>query len=98
MQEVFEEKEIFLSHIGQIVKNLIQGNHLYQERLNTDEMIQLMVNLFNRFSTEELKAITNDDLVKRIDSILVLEAVSGTLNDLTPEQIKMYEEAVERRW
>lgn len=98
MQEVFEEKEILLSHIGQIVKNLIQGNNLYQERLDTDEMIQLMVNLFNRFSTEELKAITNDDLVKRIDSILVLEAVSGTLNDLTPEQIKMYEEAVERRW
>ncbi|MEC4885022.1 MAG: hypothetical protein SAL70_27430 [Scytonema sp. PMC 1070.18] len=98
MQEVFEEKEILLSHICQIVKKLIQGNNLYQERLNTDEMIQLMVNLFNRFSTEELKAITNDDLVKRIDSILVLEAVSGTLNDLTPEQIEMYEESVERRW
>ncbi|KAF3886646.1 MULTISPECIES: hypothetical protein [Nostocales] len=98
MQEVFEEKEILLSHICQIVKNLIQGNNLYQERLNTDEMIQLIANLFKRFSTEELKAITNDDLIKRIDSILVLEAVSGTLNDLTPEQIKMYEEAVERRW
>ena len=61
-------------------------------------MIQLMVNLFDKFSTKELKVIPNDDLTDRIDSILVLEAVSGTLNDLTPEQMKMFESAVERRW
>ncbi|MGV0101820.1 hypothetical protein NSTC731_01138 [Nostoc sp. DSM 114167] len=33
----------------------------------------------------------------RIDSILVIEAVSGTLNDLTPEQIEMFDAAVKRR-
>ena len=98
MQTVSEEKKVLLSHISQIVKNLIQGNTFYQERLDTNQMIQLMVNLFDKFSTEELKAIPNDDLTDRIDSILVLEAVSGTLNDLTPEQMKMFEEAVERRW
>ena len=98
MQTVSEEKKVLLSHISQIVKNLIQGNTFYQDRLDTNQMIQLMVNLFNKFSTEELKAIPNDDLTDRIDSILVLEAVSGTLNDLTPEQMKMFEEAVERRW
>ncbi len=98
MQTVYEEKKVLLSHISQIVKNLIQGNTFYQERLDTNQMIQLMVNLFDKFSTEELKAIPNDHLTDRIDSILVLEAVSGTLNDLTPEQMKMFEEAVERRW
>jgi len=97
MQKVSEEKQVLLSHVSQIVENLIQGNTLYQERLDTDEMIKLMIHLFDRFSMEELKAIPNDDLIDRIDSILVVEAVSGTLNDLTPEQMKMFEDAVERK-
>jgi len=57
-------------------------------------MIQLIMHLFDRFSMEEVKAIPDEDLIDRIDSILVVEAVSGTLNDLTPEQMKMFEEAV----
>ncbi len=40
-------------------------------------------------------AITDNQLTDRIDSILVLEAVSGTLNDLTPEEIKIFDEVVE---
>jgi hypothetical protein len=39
--------------------------------------------------------IKDDDLIDRIDSILILEAVSGTFNDLTPEQVAVFDEAVE---
>jgi hypothetical protein len=39
--------------------------------------------------------IKDDDLIDRTDSILILEAVSGTLNNLTPEQIAVFDEAVE---
>ncbi len=60
-------------------------------------MNQLMIHLFDRFSVEQLKAISNEDLIDRIDSILVVEAVSGTLNDLTPEQMKMFEEALKKK-
>lgn len=57
----------------------------------------MLVDLFGKLSLEEMQAIKDGDLTNRIDKILVLEAVSGTLNDLTPEQIKMYDEAVKRK-
>jgi len=46
---------------------------------------------------EEFAVIEDEDLTHRIDRILVTDAVSGTLNDLTPEQMKMFDEAVEGR-
>ena len=61
-------------------------------------MVEHMVKLFDKFSTAELKAIGDRDLTERIDSILVLYAVSGTLNDLTPEQLEIFDAAVENRW
>ncbi len=57
----------------------------------------MLVELFGQLSAEEMRAITEHELTRRIDKILVLEAVSGTLNDLTPEQIKMYDDAVKRK-
>ncbi|MBX9254121.1 hypothetical protein H1Q63_09205 [Desmonostoc muscorum CCALA 125] len=83
--------------ISPIVETLIKGNSLYKVKLNQQEMIKMLVELFGQFSPEEMKAITEHELTRRIDKILVLEAVSGTLNDLTPEQIKMYDEAVKRK-
>ncbi len=44
-----------------------------------------------------MRAIDDNDLTDRIDSIFVLEAVSGTLNDLTSEQMKIFDAAVEVR-
>ncbi|MGI2903896.1 hypothetical protein [Tolypothrix sp. VBCCA 56010] len=54
----------------------------------------MLVNLFGKFSPEEMKAIPDNELSRIIKKILTLEAVSGTLNDLTPEQIKIFDEAV----
>ncbi len=56
-----------------------------------------MFDLFGDFSPDELQAIADDDLANRIKNILIVESVAGTLNDLTPEQIRMYDEAVEGR-
>ncbi len=55
-----------------------------------------MVSLLDKFSPDFIKAIFDNELVNRIDSILVVEAVSGTLNDLTPEQMEMFDAAVKR--
>jgi hypothetical protein len=97
MDTVSVNKEVLLSRVAEIVEKLIQGDSFFQGRLDKDEMIQHLVSLFDKFSPEELRAIENDDLIKRIDSILVLEAVAGTLNDLTPEQIEIFEADVEGR-
>ncbi|WP_414527334.1 hypothetical protein [Nodularia chucula] len=97
MQEVLNYNQELHNRISPIVDKLIQGNSLYQVKLNQHEMIEMLVDLFGQFSPEEMREINEDDLIKRIDKILVLEAVSGTLNDLTPEQIAIFDAAVEGR-
>ncbi|MDM9380299.1 hypothetical protein QUB80_06240 [Chlorogloeopsis sp. ULAP01] len=97
MQEVSSGRDAAVVRISEIIDNLIKGNSLYQERLNKEEMIQLLVRLLDKFSPDYIKAIPDNDLKHRIDSILVIEAVSGTLNDLTPEQMEMFNAAVEER-
>jgi len=37
------------------------------------------------------------DFLKRIDLIMTLERVSGMLNELSPEQLKIFDESVKRR-
>ncbi|MEL6459004.1 MAG: hypothetical protein AAFQ91_12220 [Cyanobacteria bacterium J06621_15] len=95
MQEIKKENPELMNRILPIVEKLIKASSLYQVKLKKDEMVTKMVDLFGEFSPEEFLAISENDLEKRIDSILVVEAVSGTLNDLTPEQIAIYDEIVE---
>ncbi|MGB6295759.1 MAG: hypothetical protein WBF90_06175 [Rivularia sp. (in: cyanobacteria)] len=95
MQEVKNQNPELQNRIKPIVEKLIKSNSLYQVKLKKDEMVTKLVDLFGQFSVEEFKSINDNDLEKRIDSILIIEAVSGTLNDLTPEQIAIYDEAVE---
>lgn len=98
MQEVSGERDVLVCRISAVVDNLFQNKSLFQEGLDRDEMIQLLVSLFEKFSPEELKAMTDADLTKRINSILVIEATAGMLNDLTPEQMEIFDAAVEGRW
>jgi hypothetical protein len=97
MQEVSSYNHELINRMSPIVENLFKDNSLYLVKLKKHEMIEMLVELFGQFSPEEMRAIKDDDLTKRIDSILILDAISGTLNDLTPEQIKMFDEAVKRR-
>ena len=95
MQETKNENNQFIERISPIVNQLFQSNSLYQTRLKKEEMLEMLVNLLSKFSTEDFKAITDYQLTRRIKKFLTLEAVAGTLNDLTPEQIEIFDAAVE---
>jgi hypothetical protein len=97
MQEVSNYTQELTDRISLVVEKLFKSNSLYLVKLKRWEMIEMLVELFGQFSPEEMRAIKDEDLTRRIDKILVLEAVSGTLSDLTPEQIQMFDEAVEGR-
>ncbi|MBD2607179.1 hypothetical protein H6G81_22280 [Scytonema hofmannii FACHB-248] len=94
MQEISNYTQELFNRISPIVKKLFTNSNFYIDRLNEQEMVEMLVNLFGKFSPEEMKAISDNELSSRIKKILTLEAVSGTLNDLTPEQIKIFDEAV----
>ncbi len=61
-------------------------------------MINKIYNLFIQSnSADDVDTITEDDLANRINKILVVESVSGLLNDLTPEEMRIFDEAVKRK-
>ena len=97
MQSVSSYTQELHNTITPIVNKLFKSSSLYTVKLNKQEMIDMLVELFGKFTQEEMRAIPEQDLIRRITKILTVEAVSGTLNDLTPEQIKIFEEAVEGR-
>ena len=97
MQEVSGKKDALISRISVIVDNLIQGNSLFKEKLDKNEIIKVLSTVFE-FSPEELKAIPDDDLTDKIDSIMVIEATAGMLNDLSLEEMEIFDAAVEGRW
>ncbi len=83
--------------IANIVETLFEERELLRDRLDKTEATQKMLDLFGDLTPKESQSISDAELTYRIKSILVVEAVSGTLNDLTPEQIRMFDEAVEGR-
>jgi hypothetical protein len=95
MQEVSNYTQELTDRISPIVEKLFKGSSFYTVRLKKQERIEDLVNLFGELSPEEFHNISDGELTRRIKKLLTLEAVSGTLNDLTPEQIKIFEEAVE---
>ncbi|QYX30257.1 hypothetical protein [Sphaerospermopsis torques-reginae] len=79
-----------------IVNKLIDNNPLYLENLNRQEMIDNINRNFDPASVPDVNSISEESLTKRIKSILSLHLVSGMLNDLTPEQMQIFDESVKR--
>lgn len=82
--------------ITEIVERLIDSQVLYQENLNRQEMIEVMKENFTLINVLDLNEISEDELAKRIKQILSLYLVSGMLSDFTPEQMRIFDEAVKR--
>ncbi|HIK03791.1 MAG TPA: hypothetical protein IGS40_03595 [Trichormus sp. M33_DOE_039] len=82
--------------LTEIVKTLIDNNHLYQENLDEQEMIAEINRTFDPTSVPDINSISEEELTKRIKSILSLHLVSGMLNDLTPEQMQLFDESIKR--
>ena len=82
--------------LTQIVQTLIENNPVYQENLELQEMIKVINQTFDPVAVPDLNSISEEELTRRIKSILSLHLVSGMLNDLTPEQMQIFDESVKR--
>ena len=82
--------------LTEIVETLIDNNPIYQENLDRQEMILMINQNFNPVAIPDLNSISEEELTKRIKSILSLNLVSGMLNDFTPEQMRLFDESVKR--
>ncbi len=97
MTQVDREYKIVFSRIPEIVADLLRGDRMF-ERLEKDEMIEcISVTLKKYLSPEEILAIDEVELTRRIDKLLAIEVMYRLLDDLEPEQIEMFDAAVSGR-
>jgi hypothetical protein len=82
--------------LTEIVKTLIDNNPLYQENLDKEKMLEVINRTFDPVAVPDVNSISEEELMKRIKSILSLHLVSGMLNDVTPEQMLIFDESVKR--
>jgi hypothetical protein len=82
--------------LTEIVRTLIDNNPLYQENLDKQAMIENINRTFDPAAVPDVNSISEEELTKRIKSILSLHLVSGMLNDFTPEQMQIFDESVKR--
>ena len=80
--------------LTEIVKTLIDNNPLYQENLDKEKMLEVINRTFDPVAVPDVNSISEEELTKRIKSILSLHLVSGMLNDVTPEQMLIFDESV----
>jgi hypothetical protein len=60
-------------------------------------MLEVINRNFDPVKVIDVNSISEQELTKRIKRILSLHLVSGMLNDLTPEQMRIFDESVKRR-
>jgi uncharacterized protein YfkK (UPF0435 family) len=96
-EQLTDYQQELTERISHVVDKLFRGSSFYMVKLDQYEMTATLIELFSRFSPEEMRAIKEHDLTRRISKILTLEAVAGTLNDLTPEEIAIFDAAVARK-
>jgi len=92
-------KNATFTRISGIVENAIQEDSQFQQELDPEEMISIVyTTIEENLSAEQLHALDDRELTRRIKKMLVLELVSGMLDDLSPEEMENFDAAVEGRW
>lgn len=97
MIQVSDNKEAVILRISPIVDRLLQSEHNYQDKFSFDEIMQVFSNLLEEVDAEEILNLKQEELTNRIKRVIAIEATAGMLNDLTPEQIELFDAAVEGR-
>lgn len=90
-----ETKDTVMRRISEIVDTLIEDNEIFK-KIDKPELMESLSILVDK-APEKLISITDDEITQRIETVMVIEAAGGMLKELTPEEMKVFEESVKRR-
>ncbi len=97
MTQTSMEKNIVLKRISEMIDQVMESKSIYQE-LDRDELIETFSKILDRVSPQILLPLNDERLKKRVRRVMATELLWTTPNDLTPEEIEMFNAAVEGRW
>jgi hypothetical protein len=82
-----------LDRIVEIVAHLLQSEILFKN-LQQDEVMKIFSDLLESSSWIASLNWDEDRLVRNVDWVMAVEATSGLLKDLTPEEMEIFDAAV----
>ncbi|NET58191.1 MAG: hypothetical protein F6K47_19150 [Symploca sp. SIO2E6] len=87
-----------IQRIEQVVAILMEERPLFKKDLDYAEMVNHLAKLFQQnLPIEEFNTMSEQELKKHCSLIMVTEAVAGTLNELSPEQLAIFDDAIKRK-
>lgn len=95
VEESVDGKHPVPIHISKIVDKLAEENEILKV-LDKTKIMKSLSNLMED-PPDDLTSIPVDELSRRIEKVMIIEAMSGMLSDLTPKQMKFFEAAAKRR-
>ena len=92
------QRELIIKRIEPVIAILMEERPLFKEELNYSAMVQHLSKLFlENLSFEEFSSISDESLKKRCSGIMSTKLIAGMLNDLTPEEMAIFDEAIKRK-
>lgn len=89
-------KNEVLTRISAIVDNLIQSESIYQQ-IDKDRLMQSFSEVLDKVPPEEITVLDDERLAKRVRRVMGTELLYGMLDHLTPEEMEVFDAAVEGR-
>ncbi len=92
------QQESMIKRIEEVVSSLMEERPLFKEDLDYKKMVQHLANIFmKKLTFEKFTMISDEDLKKSCSGIMSIEVLSKIGEDLTPEQMAIFDEAVKRK-
>ena len=92
------QRESIIKRIEKVVSSLMEERPLFKEDLNYEKIVQHLANIFIKNLTfEKFMMISDEDLKKRCSGIMSIEVLSKIGEELTPEEMEIFDEAVKRK-
>ena len=95
--DLIKKRDVYRLRITPIVNRLMKEREVYREEFDTTEIAEFLITEMEYIPLEKFMAIPDEDLTKRLSGLMTLELISGMLADLSPEQMKIFDEAIARR-
>ncbi len=81
-----------LSRMSKIIDKLAEQTHF--KKVDKANLMKRLSALVEKYP-EDVLSLTDDELSQRIEKMMVIELVAGMLQELTPEEMKSFDEAVQ---
>ncbi|MBN8562362.1 MULTISPECIES: hypothetical protein [unclassified Leptolyngbya] len=96
MTQATDLKQVVEHRITQIIDQLQKAHPFLQDLDRTQQIREHTDELLELWQPQQILEIPQEELVSIVQDIMVMNSVAGMLNDLTPAQMQMFDEAVKR--